>query len=148
MMRYAWQPTQTVMTAHSEADRAGSEKIRKSTTGGCVNIGAHCIKGWSGTQSLLVLSLGESELHAALKASAETFGLLVMLKDLGWRFHGEAWGDVNAAVGFINGAGFGKTRHIDTGLLWIQQVAADKRLRFGKVFGSDNLADLFANHLG
>ena len=43
-MRYAWQPAQTAMIAYSDADWAGCRKTRKSTTGGCVKIGAHCIK--------------------------------------------------------------------------------------------------------
>ena len=123
IMRYAWQPTQTVVIAYSDAGCAGCRKIRKSTTGGCVKIGTHCIKGWSRTQSLLALSSGESELYASLKASAEVSGILAMLKDLGWKFHGEVWGDANAALGIINRACLGKARHIDTGLLWIQQVA-------------------------
>ena len=60
---------------------------------------------------------------------------------------GKCGGGANAALGVINRAGLGKTRHIDTGLLWIQQVAADKRLKFGKVLGSDNPADLFTKYL-
>ena len=55
-------------------------------------IGGHCVKGWSKTQSLIALSSGESELYASLKASAETLGLIAVLKDLGWHLQGEVWG--------------------------------------------------------
>ena len=135
------------MTTFSDADWAGCRDTRKSTTGGCVKIGKHCVKGWSKTQSLIALSSGESELYAMLRASAETLGLLAMAKDMGWKLHGEIWGDANAALGIINGDGLGKTRHIETGLLWIQQVAAEQRLKFGKVLGADNPADLFTKYL-
>ena len=108
IMKYAWQPAQTTVTAYSDADWAGCRKTRKSTTGGCIKLGAHCIKAWSKTQALIALSSGESELHASLKASAETMGILAVLKDLGWRLHGEVWGDANAALGIINRAGFRK----------------------------------------
>ena len=145
-MRYAWQPAQTTVTTYSDADWAGCRKTRKSTTGECIKLGAHCIKAWSKTQALIALSSGESEPYASLKASAETMGILAVLKDLGWRLHGEVWGDANAALGIINRVGLGKTRHIETGLLWIQQVAAEERLKFGKVLGSNKPADLFTKY--
>ena len=70
-----------------------------------------------------------------------------MLKDLGWVLSGEVWSDASAALGIINRNGLGKTSHIETGLLWIQQTAAQQRLKFGKVLGKDNPADLFTKHL-
>ena len=105
------------------------------------------IKIWSKTQALVAFSPGESELYATLKASAEILGILSMLTDFGFSMAGEIWGDAQAALGIINRNGLGKTRHIQTGLLWIQQVTAQKRLSFGKVLGKDNPADLFTKHL-
>ena len=86
-------------------------------------------------------------MYAALKASAELLGLLSMMKDLGWEMHGEVYGDANAALGMINRNGFGKTRHIQTGVLWIQQIVAEQRLKFGKVLGTDNPADIFTKYI-
>ena len=117
VMQYKWQPKQSTITTYSDADWAGCRVTRKNTTGGCIKIGGHCVTGWSKTQTLVALYSGESELYALLKASAETLGLLSMLRDLGWRLHGEVWGDANAALGIINRSGRGKTRHIDMGLL-------------------------------
>ena len=37
--------------------------------------------------------------------------------------------------------------HIQTGLLWAQLLAAEKRFKFGKVRGQQNQADLFTKHL-
>ena len=137
---------QDTMTTYSDVDWAGCKNTRKSTTGGVIKIGSHCVKGWSKTQALIAFSSGESEFYVALRASVETLGLLSMCKDLGWKLHGEVWGDANAALGIINRTGLGKTRHIQTGLLWIQQVSADQRLKFGKVLGTDNPADLFTKY--
>ena len=53
----------------------------------------------------------------------------------------------STALGIIHRKGLGKTRHIDTRLLWIQQMAAEHRLKFAKVLGKINLADIFAKHL-
>ena len=57
------------------------------------------------------------------------------------------WGDASAALGIIKRRGLGKTRHIHTGLLWIQQIAAEQRLKFSKVLGTNNPADLFTKYL-
>ena len=93
-------------------------------------IGSHNIKSWSRTQALVALSSGESELYASLKAAAEALGILSMAMDFEWRMKGEVHGDASAALGIIHRKGLGKTRHIQTGLLWIQQIAAEQRLQF------------------
>ena len=56
-------------------------------------------------------------------------------------------GDASAALGIIHRRGLGKTRHIETGHLWIQETAAKERLKFRKVLGKDNPADLFTKYL-
>ena len=92
-------------------------------------------------------SSGESELYATLKAASEGLGMLSIARDIGIHLAGEVWGDAAAALGIINRKGLDKTRHIDTGFLWVQQVAAEKRLKFGKVLGRDNPADLYTKYL-
>ena len=59
-----------------------------------------------------------------------------------------SWGDASAALGIIHRKGLGRTRHIDTGFLWIQETAASKRLKFEKVLGTLNPADLMTKMLG
>ena len=103
--------------------------------GGDIRLGDHTIKSWSKTQALLALSTGESTLYATLKASAKTLGIISMLNDYGVKVTGEIWGDAQAALGIIHRKGLGKTRHIQTGLLWVQQVSAETRLKFGKGTG-------------
>ena len=73
--------------------------------------------------------------------------MLPLLRDLGYTARGEIWGDASAALGIIHRQGLGKTRHIEIGLLWIQQTAAEQRLKFEKVLGKENPADLFTKHL-
>ena len=125
---YGWQPTQQLITTCSDADWVGCRQMRKYTTGGCIMIGKHTTNGWSTSQALVALSSGESELHVALKPVAETSGLMSMLKGLNWQMGGQVHGDASAAPGVTNRTGLGKTRHIDTSLLWIQQAAAERQL--------------------
>ena len=140
---YQWQASQHVLRVHTDVDWAGCSETRRSKTGGCAVLDTHTLKGWSKTQTLIALSPGESDIYAPLKASAEALGFFSLLKDLGYNLSGEVWGDASAALGIINRRGLGKTRHIDTGLLWIQQTAAEQRLRYHKVLGKDNPADLY-----
>lgn len=142
-----WQEVQKVLKTLIDADWVGCRATRKSTTAGCVMLGRHALKGWSKTQSLIVLSSGESELYVALKASAETLGLVALLQDLGYTTRGEIWGDASGVLGIIHRRGLGKIRHIDTGLLWIQQIAVDQGFKYLKVLGGDNPADLYTKFL-
>ena len=144
---YPWQDTQNTLKVFTDADWAGCREIRKSTTGGCVMLDKHTIKGWSKTQTFIALSSGESEVYAALKASTEALGLVSLLRDLGYTVKGEIWGGSSAALGIINRKGLGKTRHIETRSLWIQQTVAERRLRYAKVLGKENPADLYTKFL-
>ena len=81
---FEWQGRQNEVTAYSDVDWAGDKQSRKSTSGGCLLIGTHLIKGWAKTQSFVALSSGESELYATLRAAAEILGLMAMAKDLGY----------------------------------------------------------------
>ena len=141
VMQYEWQPMQTTVTIYSDRTTG------KSTTGGCIKIGGHCVNGWSKAQTPAALSSGDTELYASLKVSAETLGLLSMLKDLGWQVHGEIWGDANAVLGIIARSGLGKIRHIGAGLFWIQQVAAEQRSKYRKALRTNNSAEHFTEHL-
>ena len=68
-----------------------------------------------------------------------------MLQGMGWRLHGEVWGDANAVLGVIHRNGFGKARPIE--LLWVPQVAAEQRLKFAKALGTNDPTDLYTKYL-
>ena len=144
---FEWQSPARDITAYSDADWAGDKTTRKSTSGGCLMVGNHLIKGWAKTQALIALSSAESELYAVLRTAAETLGFISIGKDMNYKLGGRVWGDASEALGIIHRRGLGRTRHIDTSLLWVQQVAAERRLAFAKVLGRDNPADLFTKHL-
>ena len=89
---------------------------------GCMLWGSHPIKMWSRTQALVSLSSAEAELYAAIKACSETLGFLSILKDYQIHATGTIMSDASAALGIIKRQGLGRTRHIHTSYLWIQQV--------------------------
>lgn len=53
------------------------------------------------------------------------------------------WADAAASPGTISRKGLGKTRRVNTGLFWIEQTEAEKRLKCGKALGRENPTDLY-----
>ena len=93
-------------------------------------LGNHFIKGWSKTQRLVAISSGEAELYAGIKAASETLGMVFMLADIGRVLQGHVFSDSSAALGMVKGRGLGKTRHIQTSFLWIQDQHENRTLGF------------------
>ena len=105
--------------------------------------GAHVIKSWSSTQSVIALSSGEAEYYAMVKAATIAIGILSIMNDLGntmevpIRIHTDA----SAAIGVASRIGIGKVRHIDVTQLWLQEKVANKTIELIKVQTEENLAD-------
>ena len=146
LLWYVYQDSASEVICFTDSDWAGCRKTRRSTSGGCILWGSHPIKVWSRTQALVSLSSAEAELYAAIKACSETLGFLSLLKDYQIHVTGKIMCDASAALGIIKRQGLGRTRHIHTSYLWIQQVN-ERGINFNKVSGSENCADLFTKPL-
>ena len=109
--------------------------------------GSHYLKGWSKTQATRALSSAEAELYSVVKTAAETIGIVSIFQDFNTIVKGCVLCDASAALGIVRRKGVGKTRHIDTGLLWIQEKNESKELRFDKVLGEANPADMYTKVL-
>ena len=71
-----------------------------------------------------------------------------MLREWGFPAEqGQMWGDASAALGIISRKGLGKVRHLEVSHLWIQGMAASRKLKFGKVSGTSNPADMLTKGL-
>ena len=110
-------------------------------------IGGHFIKGWSKTQNSIALSSAEAELIAMAKLSAEALGLISLARDPGQEKVGKVWADSSAVIAIVRRLGAGKLRHIHIGSLWIQEIEKDRRLKFHKVAGVANCADLMTKNV-
>ena len=140
------EPTDDVRV-YSDSDWAGCRKTRKSTSGGAIVIGSHCIRTWSKTQATLALSSAEAELVALVKATCEGIGMSPLLKDIGRGSKVQVYADASAALGIASRKGIGKLRHLDTSILWIQQKELRNSVEFLKVDGVVNPADLMTKNL-
>jgi len=145
VFRFRWQEASHV-DVFTDTDWAGCPRTRKSTSGGCVILGAHAVKSWSTTQSSIALSSGEAEFNGVVKGAGVGLGYQSLLRDLGIDVPVRVWTDSSAAVGICSRQGLGKLRHIDTHTLWVQQAVRSKRIELRKVSGEVNPADLFTKH--
>ena len=96
---YRWQDQVDAVDVYVDTDHAGCLRTRKSTSGGCVMLGAHLLKSWASTQPTITLSSGEAELHGVVKGSAAGLGMLSLLADLGVRIRLRVWTDSTASIG-------------------------------------------------
>jgi hypothetical protein len=145
--RFDMQDNIGICRAYSDSDWAGCKRTAKSTSGGVLKIGSHTIKTWSSTQKSITLSSGEAELVAAVKTSTELIGLCQMAQEWDIELAGEVLVDSSAALGATKRKGNGKLRHVRVGLLWIQQKSEEGEIKYEKVLGTENPADLMTKHL-
>ena len=70
-----------------------------------------------------------------------------MVEGLGREATGEVFVDSSAALAIVNRKGCGKLRHVRVGQLWVQELAEEEEIKFRKVLGDDNPADLSTKYL-
>ena len=132
----------------TDADWAGCRRARKSTSGGSISVGSHCIKCWSKTQAVIAKSSAESELYGVVKGACEALGVRTLCNDLGFEVDISLELDATAAKGILDRQGISKVRHIDVNCLWLQEQCAKKMVPLSKIPGEVNTADLMTKHLG
>ena len=133
--------------AMSDSDWAGCRRTARSTSGGALMRGAHCLKTWSTTQKFVTLSSAEAELMALVKAASEAIGLAQLALGWGLQLDIGVHVDSSAALAVVSRKGNGKLRHVRIGHLWIQELAENEEVKFFKVKGTENPADLMTKYL-
>ena len=130
------------LVAQTDSDWASDKVTRKSVNGGALYFGYHLVRSWSKDQSIIALSSAEAELYSANFGTQQAMGLKSFARDLGLELKLSVEIDASAAIGIIGRQGLGKTRHIDTNELWLQQKLKDKEIEISKIPGVTNTADL------
>ena len=136
---YQAMPKESVLW--TDSNYAGCHVTRKSTSGGVLMFGTHCIKSWSVTQSVISLSSGEAEYYAMVKGASVALGFKSILKEVGVDVMIELKCDASAAVGIVMRKGLGRVRHIDVTQLWLQEKVAEKKIRITRVKSVENVSD-------
>ena len=147
--RYAWTELDSNIEVFGDANFAGCNSTRKSTVGGVAMWSGQFVKAWSKTMGVLVLSSGESELAAVVRAATEGMGLLSILNDFCLCGHVAIKSDATAAIGMVHRLGLGKVRHSGCWRLvgatpsWFR-----KKIEFPKMSGLESPSDAQTKYLG
>ena len=147
IQQFPWQQMPTSLDIFTDSDWAGCQASCRSTSGGIVRWGRHCLKTWSSTQATIALSSAEAELYALTKGAAQALGIIAMMDDFGVFASATIHTDASAALGIVRRQGLGKLRHLNVRYLWMQEQVREKKLAVAKVAGAENPADLVTKHL-
>jgi len=145
--KFKFQTMPKTIRVFCDSNYAGCLKTRKSTQGGIIMHGMHCIKSWSTTQAIIALSSAEAEYYGIVKAASQGLGIKSLCRDFERVVDLEVHTDASAARSIANRHGLGKVRHIDTHYLWVQQRVARGDFKVAKVWGKENPADLLTKFL-
>ena len=98
------------------SDWAGCRKSRKSSSGGAIMVGQHCLKTWSKTQVIIAKSSAEAGLYGVLRGATESLGVSTLIKELGGsQLQIQLHLDATAAKGIVERRGLSKVRHVHFG---------------------------------
>ena len=150
LWRFPWKEEVGEWKVYTDSDWAGEVKTRKSTSGGLIALGDHCLKTWSNTQDAIAFSSCEAEYYALVEGATRALGLQSAAKELGVKVDDvevQMNTDSSAAKSFASRRGSGRVRHIETKWLWLQQAVAEGRFRMRKIKGSSNPADVCTKYL-
>jgi hypothetical protein len=147
IIEFVEQYAQESIFVYVDSDWAGCLATRKSTSGGVVMNGKHCIKTWASTQATRATSSAEAEFYAIVEGASRGLGLKSLVKDMGKDVKIVMYSDASAGRSLAFRKGLGKVRHIETKYLWIQDVIKEGRINLLKIKGTDNPADIGTKHL-
>ena len=145
LFEFKWQSEEEAkkISGYTDSDWAGCRKSRKSTSGGAIMLGQHCLRTWSSTQPVHALSVAEAEYYALVEGSIRCLGLQTMLKKLGVEAGVVVIStDSSSAKSFASRRGLGRMRHIKVTELWLQETVCRGRIQWKKVDDTVNPADL------
>ena len=148
--KFEWQEEAGGVQVFADSDWGGDRRSRKSTSGGAILIGRHCVRTWSSTQSAIALSSAEAEFYAMVDAVIRAKGMLNLLAELGLSSISpvaEVFTDSSAAKSFVSKRGLGKMRHLELRELWLQKEVGEGRVVVRKVAGDRNPADAMTKFL-
>ena len=111
--KYDMQEYINELTVQTDDDWAGCRRSRKSTSGGSISRGSHCIKTWSKTQAVIAKRSTESEFYDVVRGACESQRTMTLCKDLGGTVSMVLELDATAAKWIFNRTGLAKVRHID-----------------------------------
>ena len=125
-----------------DSDWAKDNVSRKSRSAGHIYVGGCLLYSFTRRQSVIALSSGEAEMYASASGVSEGVLLRKVLAFLGMFLGLRTVSDSSANHAMNHRLGVGKVRHMDTKVLWLQQLIYKGLLTMTWQAGKDNNSDL------
>ena len=134
-----------ILESITDADWGGNKADRRSKTSAQIYLGGSLLSSFVRSQRSVALSSGESEFIATVAGAGE---MLYVKECMEFALKGYATVEATARTdsaasrGISQRIGCGRVRHLDCGLLWLQDAVKRGLLRVGPIAGSRNPADI------
>ena len=147
---YRWQDGGNKFRVCTESDRAGCKRTQKSSSGGVLMLGRHCLKTWCSTQGALALSSAEAEYYSMVEGVLRAGGMKNVGREIGRDgvdLETTLATDSSAAKGFVSRRGGGRMRHMEVRWLWLQEEVRKGRVKMERISGKINPGDVMTKYL-
>ena len=134
-----------IVESITDADWAGCKRTRRSRSSVQLYVGGSLVASMVRSQRSIALSSGESEFIALVGGSGEMIYLKECLQFLvkeAFIVEARARTDSAACRGITQRLGCGRIRHLDCGLLWVQDAVKQRIFSVGPISGHENPADV------
>ena len=140
-----------IVESITDADWAGCRRTRRSRTSAQLYVGGSLVSSFVRSQRSVALSSGESEFVALVGGAAEAIYLADCIRFLvggEYKVETRCRTDSAACKGISQRLGCGRVRHLQCGLLWVQQAVKDNVIAVSSIAGTSNPSDLGTKPLG
>ncbi|CAE7252941.1 unnamed protein product, partial [Symbiodinium necroappetens] len=134
-----------ILESVTDADWGGNKADRRSKTSAQIYLGGSLLSSFVRSQRSVALSSGESEFIATVAGAGEMLYVKECMEFIlkGYAtIEATARTDSAASRGISQRIGCGRIRHLDCGLLWLQDSVKKGLLRVGPIAGARNPADV------
>ena len=141
---------QTIFGTYADADLAGDETTRRSTSGYCIVMHGGLVSWMSKLQSTVALSTAEAETNAGVEALKQVMHLRLFLRELGFEQVGPSkiYEDNNAAISLAHGKEQSKrAKHYALKVHFLNEEYELGTFEYEKVGTKDQLSDAFTKAL-
>ena len=136
-----WEDTDQ-LTVWTDSDWAGDKQTRRSRTAVHLWWGDCLLYSYTRRQTVVAQSSAEAELYATASGVSEGILLRKVLAFFGYTVGLQTITDSSANNAVSHRLGVGKIRHLETKVLWLQDLVYDGRLVMRWIRGQQNPADL------
>ena len=134
------------LEVYTDSDWTSDQVTRKSTSGAEIMSEEMRLHAHSRGQASVALSSCEAEVMAASEGIKEALLLQKVLMFVGWgHYEIEIKMDSSAAHAFFHRRDVGRMKHIDSRILWLQDLITAGGVRLKKMPRTQNLADMLTH---